>query len=549
MLNNIGNKELLNAGVHFGHLVRKWDPRMAPYIFMERSGIHIIDLNKTIECLKDATEAIKNVARTGRKILFVATKKQAKEVIQQEARRLRMPYVTERWLGGMLTNFSTVRKSIKKMTSMHRNENDEAYNSFTKKERLMRARKQQKMEKVLGGISELNRLPAALFIVDVKKEHIAVNEALKLSIPIYGMVDTNSNPDQIHFVIPSNDDASKAIALITEIFGKAIEEGLEERKNLKEEEYNLKEKNENQSAAKPKTKGQEVLSKESNKKNESKQQQKTIITAKHVNKLRQMTGAGMMDCKKALVESNGDFEAAIVILRKRGQKVSTSRADKEASEGVIFIRTNDNATEAILLALNCETDFVSRNEEFTKLGEIIAEAAYKNKPESIEKLLELSVDGKSVNEYITDLMGKIGEKVFISAYEEMKGEKVIGYVHSNSKLGVLVALKGVNSADITEVGKDVALQIASMNPIAIDKDDIDPKIIEKEIEIGKEQAKTEGKTNDLLEKVAKGKLQKFYKDNTLLNQPFVKDSSKTIAQLLNGVHKGLTVSKFKRVMI
>ncbi|MCH8318263.1 MAG: 30S ribosomal protein S2, partial [Bacteroidetes bacterium] len=241
MPNNIGYKELLDAGVHFGHLARKWDPRMAPYIFMERNGIHIIDLNKTIECLNEATASIKNVARTGRKILFVATKKQAKDAIQEEAKRLRMPYVTERWLGGMLTNFATIRKSIKKMTALDRMMKEDTYKNFTKKERLMKARKKEKIERVLGGISELNRLPTALFVVDVKKEFIAVNEAAKLNIPVYGMVDTNSNPEQIQFAIPSNDDSSKSIALITSIFGKAIEEGLEERKKLREEEYKSKE--------------------------------------------------------------------------------------------------------------------------------------------------------------------------------------------------------------------------------------------------------------------------------------------------------------------
>jgi len=273
------------------------------------------------------------------------------------------------------------------------------------------------------------------------------------------------------------------------------------------------------------------------------------ITAKEVNKLRQTTGAGMMDCKNALIESEGDFETAIDILRKRGQKISAARADKEASEGAVFIRTNADATEGILLALNCETDFVTRNQELTKLGEKIANAAHEQKPDSIEKLLELSVDGRKINEFLTELIGKIGEKVYISAYEKLKGQKVIGYVHSNMKLGVLVALKGVDGTDITDVGKDIALQIASMNPIGIDKDDVDPKTIEKEIEIGKEQAKAEGKPDDLLEKIAQGKLNKFYKENTLLNQQFVKDSSKTVAQLLDSVQKGLRVAAFKRVQI
>lgn len=227
-------KELLDAGVHFGHLTSKWDPRMAPYIFMEKNGIHIIDLNKTAENLEAAKSAIKNIVKAGRKVLFVATKKQAKLVIEEEAKRLNMPYVTERWLGGMLTNFSTVRKSLKKMSSMEKMMKSEAYENMAKRERLMLTRDKEKMENVLGGISDLTRLPAAIFLVDVKKEHIAIAEAQKLNIPIFAIVDTNSNPEVVDFPIPGNDDAFKSISVITKEFSKAIEEGLSERKKDKE---------------------------------------------------------------------------------------------------------------------------------------------------------------------------------------------------------------------------------------------------------------------------------------------------------------------------
>ncbi len=228
-------KDLLEAGVHFGHLTRKWDPRMAPYIFMERNSIHIIDLNKTLIALEEAVQAAKTIVRSGRKIMFVATKKQAKEIVAEEARRLRMPYVTERWLGGMLTNFATIRKSLKKMASIDKLMKDEAYENLAKRERLMIQREKQKLEKVLGGIADLSRLPAALFIVDIKREHIAVREAQKLNIPIIAMVDTNSNPELVDYPIPANDDAWKSISLITTYIGKAIEEGLMERKQDKEE--------------------------------------------------------------------------------------------------------------------------------------------------------------------------------------------------------------------------------------------------------------------------------------------------------------------------
>lgn len=235
MAKKLEYNDLLNAGVHFGHLTRKWNPKMARFIFMERNGIHIIDLNKTIESLDKAAYSLKNIVRSGRKVMFVATKKQAKELIANEATKLRMPFVTERWLGGMLTNFSTIRKSLKKMASIDKMIKGETYLNLAKRERLMITRDREKLERVLGGIADLNRLPAALFVIDVKREHIAVKEAQKLNIPVFGMVDTNSDPDNIDFPIPANDDAYKSIALITEYIGSVIEDGLAERKMDKEE--------------------------------------------------------------------------------------------------------------------------------------------------------------------------------------------------------------------------------------------------------------------------------------------------------------------------
>lgn len=229
-------KDLLDNGAHFGHLTRKWDPRMAPYIFMEKNGIHIIDLNKTLASLEVAQEAIKNIVRSGRKIMFVATKKQAQDCVAQQAIKLNMPYATERWLGGMLTNFTTVRKSLKKMSTIEKMTKDESFKSIAKRERLMLGREKEKLERVLGGIADLTRLPAALFIVDTKKEHIAVAEAHRLGIPVFGICDTNCNPDAIDYPIPANDDAFKSINVIVSAIGEAIIEGLEERKKAKEEQ-------------------------------------------------------------------------------------------------------------------------------------------------------------------------------------------------------------------------------------------------------------------------------------------------------------------------
>ena len=273
------------------------------------------------------------------------------------------------------------------------------------------------------------------------------------------------------------------------------------------------------------------------------------ITAQDVNKLRQMTGAGMMDCKKALTEAEGDFDKAVELLRKKGQKVSASRADRETSEGVVFAKTNSDHSEGALIAFTCETDFVAKNEAFMALGNQIAELAFAEKPQSIEALYEMTLDNLTVKEKIVELTGKIGEKLEVKEIQVLSGDAVVPYINSNAKLGVLVALSNTSGSAVEDAGKDVAMQIAAMNPVAVDKDGVDPAIVEKEIEIGKEQARQEGKPENIIEKIAMGKLNKFYKENTLLSQAFVKDNSQTIAQYLDSVSKGLTVSEFKRVSI
>jgi small subunit ribosomal protein S2 len=235
-------KELLDAGVHFGHLKRKWNPAMAPYIFMERNGIHIIDLEKTVVKIDEAASAMKHIAKSGKKVLFVATKKQAKEIVAEKVKAVNMPYVTERWPGGMLTNFPTIRKAVKKMSSIDKMATDGTFLNLSKRERLQVTRQRAKLEKTLGSIIDLTRLPSALFIVDVTKEHIAVREAKRLGIPVFAMVDTNSDPSDIEFPIPANDDASKSISLIIGILCQAIEEGLNERKIEKDKEPQLKDK-------------------------------------------------------------------------------------------------------------------------------------------------------------------------------------------------------------------------------------------------------------------------------------------------------------------
>ena len=273
------------------------------------------------------------------------------------------------------------------------------------------------------------------------------------------------------------------------------------------------------------------------------------ITAADVNKLRTMTGAGMMDCKKALTEADGDFEAARDILRKQGQKIADKRADNTTSEGLVLVSVSSDGTNGKLVALACETESVAKVADFRTLVQQILDTAVKTNVGTKEDLLAATeADGRTVQEHITELTGKIGEKLDLT-YATLSAEKVASYIHSDNKKGVLVGLKNVGSADIAEVGRDVAMQIVAMKPVAVDKDGVDAGTVEREIEIGKEQARAEGKPEAMLEKIAQGKLNKFYKDNTLLNQEFVKDNSVTIAQLLDKKSKGMTVESFKRVAI
>ena len=271
------------------------------------------------------------------------------------------------------------------------------------------------------------------------------------------------------------------------------------------------------------------------------------ISAADVNKLRQQTGAGMMDCKKALTEANGDFEAAIDILRKKGQKIAANRQDREAKEGYVYGKTTDGGKTGVVVSVCCETDFVAKNADFIKYGESILDLAIEKKPATIDDLKNLNLGNVTVGQTLLDQMGKIGEKIDVVDYQVVNADKVIVYNHPGNKLTAVVGFSGGTISD--EQGKDVAMQIAAMAPVAIDKDDVDPKMLEREIEIGKDQARQEGKPENMIEKIAMGKLNKFYNEYTLLNQVFIKDEKKTIRQQLESIDKGLKIVSFKRVKL
>lgn len=273
------------------------------------------------------------------------------------------------------------------------------------------------------------------------------------------------------------------------------------------------------------------------------------ISAKDVNELRKKTGSGMMDCKKALVEAEGDFQKAIDILRKKGQKVSEARSNRETSEGIVLFKLNSDESKASILSFTCETDFVAKNDEFNSLAQNILDVAFDNNLESIESVLASEINGSSIEQLIIEMVGKIGEKIKISDFKVMDGEKIVPYIHAGSKLGVLVSLKNADNTDYVTAGKDIAMQIAAMNPIALDRDQVDQSVVEKEIEIGKEQARKEGKPEQIIEKIAQGKLQKFFKENTLLSQSFVKNNTLTIKSYLATFSPELSIESFIRISI
>jgi elongation factor Ts len=267
------------------------------------------------------------------------------------------------------------------------------------------------------------------------------------------------------------------------------------------------------------------------------------ITATEVSKLRKVTGAGMMDCKNALQESGGDFNKAIEIIRKKGQAIANKRADREATEGVVLAKTNDNATKGVIIVLNCETDFVAKNDSFIKFAESILDKAISENPDNLDELKQLEIEGKIISDKIIEQIGIIGEKLTLSYYDEIESHQVIPYIHPGNKLATLVGLNKV--ADI-QVGKNLAMQVAAMNPVAVDKNDVPPEIIEKEKEIGKEQARQEGRPENILDRIAEGKLNKFFKESTLLNQEYTRDNKKTIRQYLQETDSELKVTGFRR---
>ncbi len=612
----ISLKQFVEAGVHFGHQTRRWNPKMEKFIYGSKHGIHIIDLRQTLHHLKKAYEYTRAISEEGKTVLFVGTKDQAKTIIQEEAERSGSFFITDRWLGGLLTNFETVRQSVAKIKQYEEMAGpDGNYEGILKKEALRIERKRQKLEMSLGGVKDMRDLPSAIFLVDCKKEHIAVKEARKLSIPIIAIVDTNCDPDGIAMPIPGNDDAPRAIRLFANVISTAILEGKAIREQRIQElqanqpesdtkpekayaadtpaEFVKDEKETEKASGKGKGASFSVSSKKSEQKSSSTEDSKpahestkttatpvkeeaqkvtpttesttenlseksetqseekamgnsTKITASLVKELREITGVGMMECKKALVETNGDIEAAKEHLRKTGQAKALKKSSRETKEGGIGMFITEDKKSGGLIKLACETDFVAQNETFQSLLSQLAQQANANGSDNF--LEQTSVGGgESIQEVLHRAVAELGENVQFVDAKQMSTESGVvgGYVHTNGKVGVLLRLDTDGEGDIsalTALAKDIAMHIAATQAEAVREDEIDPAVIEKEKEIFTSQARESGKPDNIIEKMIEGRMKKFIKEVCVLTQPFVKNPDQTIDALLKEKGKELGVA-------
>ncbi len=561
-------KNLLESGVHFGHHTKSWNPKMDKFIYTERNNIHIIDLQKTMMSIKDAYDAVRKTVLEGKQVLFVGTKNQAQEAIEVEAKRCGMHYVSNRWLGGMLTNFETIKKSIYRLKKIEKMEVDGTYDSLTKKEISKFNKEKAKLEKNLGGIKEMKELPGIVFIIDTNKESIAVAEALKCKIPIVAVVDTNCNPDGIDYPIPGNDDARRAISLFTSVIANAVieadnEVGLQIIENIQEDDVitdedifkgaeekaaAMKEAEEAEELKKHKKskKSEEVSKKEEveekkeevmeEKSNAPKSESSYAVKPAEVKKLREMTGAGMLDCKNALIEANGDMNEAQKILKKAGLAAAGKREGRSTNEGSIFIANKDN--KASICELTCETYFVAKNDVFQKNGDELADLI-------IDENVEEAND--AINEKVKSGIAIIKENMTLKRFKLFtlnEGEKAFGYLHDGGAIGALAIVKSedaskINEAKFDELGNDIALHIAAFGPIAIDKDGVDKKYLADQEEVFLDQTMKLGKPENIAKGIVQGKMNKHLSEICLVDQKFVKDDSKKVSQVIEDVAKEL----------
>ena len=541
-------EKMLQARIHIGHRASKWNPRFAPFILAKKNERHIIDLEKTHECLQVAVKNMQEIVKKGGKILFVGTKKQAQSAILDATEKLEAPYIIERWLGGTLTNFPTIYKSIKKLSKMDGLEDDPAYKHLTKKEQATIQGKRITLEKNLAGIKEINRLPQAIFVVDIKREATAIKEATKLGIPIFAIVDSNTNPGLVDFPIPCNDDSKAAIEVILEYLALAVAPSLQAFKDAKNAPAQLGAAEDEKSAAPAKqapatakkaatVKATEPAAKEKPAKPAAEKapaketktaspnpamDKKTRLMA--LKTLRERTKAGVMACQKALKQADGDIEQAVKILHVEIKKKVEKLRKNEATHNVVFGGVNDKKDCGVLIQLACQTDFVGGNPNFGELANEIIKTALEQNPADAKKLLAAKTPTGTIQEKIDFWIAAFGENILLVSYQSLKGEAVTCYVHSGKK-GSLVATNKTDAVQKADnPAKKIAMQVVLSKPLAIS------------LEEATEQLKATGKKIPNIEKAAAGK--------ALLTQQFFQKDTQTVSDYIKEVDPTLTIKSF-----
>lgn len=538
-------EEMLNKRLHIGHFASKWNPRFAPFVLTKKNDRHIINLKHTQDCLQTAAKKMQEIVQSGGKILFVGTKKQAKMAAIEASNEIEGAYIVERWLGGTLTNFGTIYKSIKKLSKMDDLQDDPAYKNLTKKEQSIIQGKRIKLQTNLAGIKDLNRLPQALFVIDIKREITAIKEAKKLNIPIFAIADTNTDPTLVDYPIPANDDSKASIQFILQYLTKEVKPSLQawkEAKTAPKKDVEEKPKATNtKKAAVPKETKETATQKE---KTTSQKETKKESTAKStttttapmdkkaklaaLKQLRDRTKAGVMDCQVALTEANGDIEKAVDILYTKIKKKAEKLSQNKTEQNFVFGDTNSEKNVGVLIQLSCQTDFVGNSQDFTKIAKEIVTLAIEKNPSSAAKLLELKIGNRTIQELINFWIAAFGENIILSDYQRMEGEYISCFVHSNKKTGSLVE---TNKTAAVSKEKDnpvhhVAMQIALNKPMGITPQDVADKL------------QAGGKKIPNVEKIAEGK--------ALLTQPFFQQEDKTVSEYLKELDPTLTIKAFIR---
>ena len=539
----VSMRELLEAGVHFGHQTRRWNPKMRRFIFAERGGIYIIDLQQTQQLLEEAHEFAKNLAGRGGSVLFVGTKKQAQDAVESQAKRVGMPYVNHRWLGGLLTNWRTISDRIDRLHDLRRLRDDEQLELLPPKERIAMLGELEKLEANLGGVADMKRQPEAMFVLDLRKEQLAVREARRLGMPIIALVDTNCDPDEADYVVPGNDDAIRSCDLIARVVADGIAEGKQKVSPAEmaapapepaapaeaapaedaapaDQPSEAPAATEEAGAPEPATEPAKVGGVVA-----------ATITAGQVKELRERTGAGMMDCKRALEETKGDVEEAAKLLREKGIAQAAKRSGRETTEGKIALDIDEAV--AAMVGVGCETEPVSNNEEFLIFVQRVLNEVEKDGPQAADELEDERVE----------LSAKLGENIVVRdavRFEAGEGEILSGYVHPPAnKIGVLIHGKGN-----PEIARPLAMHISFAAPLYRTRAEVPEAEINAEREILTKQPDVESKPEDVRGKIVEGRIQKWLSDLVLADQEWIHESGKKVGAALQ--EAGFEVIEFRR---